>query len=108
MSVIRNQALKSKIMSAEDAAALIPNGANVGMSGFTGSGYPKVVPQALAKKMEAAREAGDAFRISVWTGASTGPELDGELAKADGEGEVSYRLLRGRGRLRADAALQPD
>ena len=89
MSVIRNQALKSKIMSAEDAAALIPNGANVGMSGFTGSGYPKVVPQALAKHMEAAREAGDPFRISVWTGASTGPELDGELAKADG---IEFRL----------------
>ena len=89
MSVIRNQALKSKVMSAEDAAALIPNGANVGMSGFTGSGYPKVVPQALAAKMEAAREAGDPFRISVWTGASTGPELDGELAKADG---IEFRL----------------
>lgn len=89
MSVIRNQALKSKIMSAEDAAALITNGANVGMSGFTGSGYPKVVPQALAKHMESAREAGDPFRISVWTGASTGPELDGELAKADG---IEFRL----------------
>ncbi|WP_409018400.1 acetyl-CoA hydrolase/transferase family protein [Brevundimonas vesicularis] len=89
MSVIRNQALKSKVMSAEDAAALIPNGANVGMSGFTGSGYPKAVPQALATKMEVAREAGDPFRISVWTGASTGPELDGELAKADG---IEFRL----------------
>jgi acyl-CoA hydrolase len=28
-------------MSAEDAAALIPAGANVGMSGFTSAGYPK-------------------------------------------------------------------
>ncbi|MEG2314444.1 acetyl-CoA hydrolase/transferase C-terminal domain-containing protein, partial [Brevundimonas sp.] len=89
MSVIRNQALKSKVMSAEDAAALIPNGANVGMSGFTGSGYPKAVPTALAAHMEAARNAGDPFRISVWTGASTGPELDGELAKADG---IEFRL----------------
>lgn len=89
MSVIRNQALKSKVMSAEDAAKLINHGANVGMSGFTGSGYPKVVPQALAARMEEAREAGDPFRISVWTGASTGPELDGELAKADG---IEFRL----------------
>ena len=89
MSVIRNQALKSKIMSAEDAASLIKHGANVGMSGFTGSGYPKAVPKALAGQMEAARNAGEPFRISVWTGASTGPELDGELAAADG---IEFRL----------------
>jgi len=89
MSVIRNQALKSKVMSAEDAAALIPNGANVGMSGFTGSGYPKAVPSALATRMTELREAGDPMRISVWTGASTGPELDGELAAADG---IEFRL----------------
>lgn len=36
---IRNPALHSRIMSAEQAAALIPHGANVGMSGFTGAGY---------------------------------------------------------------------
>ncbi|WP_292050739.1 MULTISPECIES: acetyl-CoA hydrolase/transferase family protein [unclassified Brevundimonas] len=89
MSVIRNQALKSKVMSAQDAAALIPNGANVGMSGFTGSGYPKAVPSALAARMTALREAGDPMRIKVWTGASTGPELDGELAAADG---IEFRL----------------
>ena len=89
MSVIRNQALKSKVMSAEDAAALIPNGANVGMSGFTGSGYPKAVPSALAARMTELREAGEPMRISVWTGASTGPELDGELAAADG---IEFRL----------------
>lgn len=89
MSVIRNRALQSKVMSAEDAAALIPNGANVGMSGFTGSGYPKAVPSALAARMTALREAGDPMRIKVWTGASTGPELDGELAAADG---IEFRL----------------
>jgi succinyl-CoA:acetate CoA-transferase len=42
-SRIRNLALRSKIMTAEQAAALIPKGANVGMSGFTGAGYPKEV-----------------------------------------------------------------
>ena len=31
-------------MPAEAAAALIPAGANVAMSGFTGAGYPKAVP----------------------------------------------------------------
>ncbi|TPE60625.1 acetyl-CoA hydrolase/transferase family protein [Sandaracinobacter neustonicus] len=76
-------------MSAEDAAALISNGTTVGMSGFTGSGYPKAVPLALAARIEAEHAAGNPFRVSVWTGASTGPELDGALAKADG---IEFRL----------------
>lgn len=76
--------LRSRIMSAEDAAALIPPGSNVGMSGFTGSGYPKAVPFALARRIEAAARSGEPFRIGVWTGASTAPELDGALAEADG------------------------
>jgi succinyl-CoA:acetate CoA-transferase len=71
-------------MSAEEAAALIPNGANVGMSGFTGAGYPKAVPHALARRIMDARLAGETFRIGVWTGASTAPELDGALAMVDG------------------------
>ncbi|PZU58726.1 MAG: propionyl-CoA--succinate CoA transferase [Brevundimonas sp.] len=89
MSRIRNPSLRSKVVSAEDAAALIPPGATVGMSGFTGSGYPKAVPPALATRIEAAHAAGDPFRVRVWTGASTGPELDGALAKADG---IEFRL----------------
>ncbi|HUO54172.1 MAG TPA: acetyl-CoA hydrolase/transferase family protein [Rhodoblastus sp.] len=81
---IRNPALRAKIMSAREAAALIPAGSNVGMSGFTGAGYPKEVPLALAERMNAAQGRGETFRISVWTGASTAPELDGALAKVDG------------------------
>ena len=88
-SRIRAAALQSKIMSAEDAAALIPPGSTVGMSGFTGSGYPKAVPMALAARIEAERAAGRPFRLKVWTGASTGPELDGALARADG---IEFRL----------------
>ena len=83
------KALQGKIMSAEQAAALISSGVNVGMSGFTGSGYPKAVPTALAKRIEEANSAGEKFRIGVWTGASTAPELDGALAKVDG---VEMRL----------------
>ena len=89
MSRVRNAALKSKIMSAQDAAALIPAGATVGMSGFTGSGYPKEVPMALAARIEAEHARGNPFRLKIWTGASTGPELDGALAKADG---IEFRL----------------
>jgi succinyl-CoA:acetate CoA-transferase len=76
--------LRSKVMSADEAAALVPHGANVGMSGFTGSGYPKAVPLALARRIEQAHGRGEPFRIGVWTGASTAPELDGALAKVDG------------------------
>lgn len=83
-SRIASPALRSKIMSADDAAALVPHGANVGMSGFTGSGHPKVVPLALARRIEQAHERGEQFRIGVWTGASTAPELDGALAEANG------------------------
>ena len=36
-----------RLQCADEAAALIPAGAHVGMSGFTGAGYPKAVPGAL-------------------------------------------------------------
>jgi len=81
--------LRDKLMSAEEAAALIPSGSTIGMSGFTGSGYPKSVPVALAARIEAEHAAGNPFRVRVWTGASTGPELDGALAKANG---IEFRL----------------
>ena len=86
---IQHPGLQTRIMSAEAAAELIPAGANVGMSGFTGAGYPKLVPGALARRMERLHAAGEAFQIGLWTGASTAPELDGVLAKAHG---VSMRL----------------
>jgi len=86
---IRNTALRAKLMPAEDAAALILPGSTIGMSGFTGSGYPKSVPMALARRIEAEHAAGKPFKVSIWTGASTGPELDGALAKADG---IEFRL----------------
>jgi len=89
MSRIDCESLRDRIMSAEDAAALITSGSTVGLSGFTGSGYPKAVPMALAARIEAEHAAGNPFRIRVWTGASTGPELDGALAKADG---IEFRL----------------
>jgi succinyl-CoA:acetate CoA-transferase len=71
-------------MPAEDAAAFITPGDHVGMSGFTGSGHPKAVPAALVRRVTDAAERGDRFAVSVWTGSSTAPELDGALAAADG------------------------
>ena len=62
-------------------AALIQPGETVAMSGFTGSGYPKAVPLALAARIEQAHAAGQSFQIKLMTGASTAPELDGALAQ---------------------------
>jgi succinyl-CoA:acetate CoA-transferase len=88
-SRIHNAALRGKIVSADEAAAFINPGDNVGVSGFTGSGHPKEVPQALARRIEAATARGETFRVGLWTGASTAPELDGALFKVNG---VSTRL----------------
>ncbi len=85
---IRNEALRGKVMSAHDAAALVQNGWNIGFSGFTGAGYPKEFPEALAAVIDAHHNKGEEFRVGVWTGASTAPELDGALARTGG---ISYR-----------------
>ncbi|MDR3323978.1 MAG: propionyl-CoA--succinate CoA transferase, partial [Zoogloeaceae bacterium] len=86
---ILNSQFRSKIVSADEAATFIHPGDNIGVSGFTGSGHPKAVPQALARRIEAATARGETFRVGVWTGASTAPELDGALAKVNG---ISMRL----------------
>ena len=84
VSRILHPGLRSRLMSADDAARLIHHGDHVGMSGFTGAGYPKLVPQALARHIQQQHDAGKEFRIGLWTGASTAPELDGALAKVGG------------------------
>jgi succinyl-CoA:acetate CoA-transferase len=84
LSRILHPAALRKVMSADEAAALISPGAHIGMSGFTGAGYPKAVPAALVSRIADARAEGDPFTVGVWTGASTAPELDGALAAVDG------------------------
>ncbi len=69
--------LSERVVSAEEAAALIPNGAVVGMSGFTRAGDAKVVPMALVERAKK-----EEFKIDVYTGASLGPEVDKYLAEA--------------------------
>ncbi|MDO6563790.1 acetyl-CoA hydrolase/transferase family protein [Amphritea sp. 1_MG-2023] len=81
--------LRKKIMSADEAVAFLQDRDTVGMSGFTGAGYPKSIPGALVKKAKALQDLGQKFRINLWTGASTAPELDGVLAEVDG---ISMRL----------------
>lgn len=71
-----------KFMSADEAARLIKNDDNVGFSGFTHAGCPKIVPTALAKFAEEEHAKGNPFKIGMFTGASTGDMLDGALARA--------------------------
>ena len=74
--------MKFPFISAEEAAELINNGDNLGFSGFTYSGIPKVVPGAIAAKARREHEAGREFKVNVFTGASTGDAVDGELSRA--------------------------
>jgi succinate CoA transferase len=71
------------ILTADEAAALIQHDEVIGFSGFTPAGAAKVIPTAIAAKARAEHTAGRDFQIGVITGASTGPSLDGELARAD-------------------------
>lgn len=69
-------------MTAAEAAALIKNGENIALSGFTPSGVAKAVTKELAKIAEAEHAAGREFQVGVFTGASTGQSTDGDLANA--------------------------
>jgi succinate CoA transferase len=71
-----------KMMTAEEAAALIKNDDIISMSGFTATGCPKAVPTALAARAEAEHAAGRPFKVGMYTGASTGDSADGKLSLA--------------------------
>ena len=82
---LRCPALAEKLCSAEDAARLIGDGMTVAVSGFTPSGCPKAVPEALARQV---REDGRRVRVRLLSGASTGGEIDTLLSQA---GALSFR-----------------
>jgi succinate CoA transferase len=75
-------------MTAAEAAALIKNGENIALSGFTPAGVAKAVTKELAKCAEAEHAAGREFQVGVFTGASTGQSTDGDLANAHA---IKYR-----------------
>ena len=84
---VRYPEFLSRVMTAQEAAGLIPHGVNVGMSGFTGAGYPKALPQAIAQRAKAEHAQGKPYKINVWTGASTAAECDGVMAEAHALGK---------------------
>ena len=87
------KSLADKIVSPQEAAALIVDGSVVGMSGFTRAGDAKVVPMALVERAQKEK-----FQIDVYTGASLGPEVDKYLAEAG--------VIRKRGPFQADAGIR--
>lgn len=79
---IRHAGLRDKVMSAEQAAEFVQNGMMLAITGFTGAGYPKALPTAIANKAKDLHAKGEKFSIGMVTGASTAPECDGVLAEA--------------------------
>lgn len=77
---LRNPKLFDKIVSPAEAATLIEDGMNVGVSGFTPSGYPKKTTIALAKAIKNGKKC----KVNIWSGASVGPEIEEELAAVGG------------------------
>ncbi len=86
-SRLRNKELFSKIVSPEEAAELITDGMNVGVGGFTPSGYPKKTTLALAEAVKKGKKC----KINIWSGASVGPEIEEALAEAGAiKGRMPY------------------
>ncbi|MBO3758850.1 acetyl-CoA hydrolase/transferase family protein [Ciceribacter sp. L1K22] len=74
---IRHKSLLDRVITADQAAAMIRDGMTVGMSGFTRAGEAKAVPLALAERART-----DPLKITLITGASLGNDLDRTLAEA--------------------------
>ncbi len=90
---VRRRDLMDRIVSADDAAAMIKDGMMVGMSGFTRAGEAKAVPMALAERAKT-----HPLQISLITGASLGNDLDKSLMEA--------HVLKRRMPFQADPALR--
>ncbi|MDX1960709.1 MAG: succinate CoA transferase [Leptospiraceae bacterium] len=76
-----NPFIQSKLISAEEVAEKMPLQCTIATSGFTPAGYPKVIPIAYAARIEKEKLAGKNPSFTLYTGASTGDELDGVLAR---------------------------
>ncbi len=79
LSRIRKKSLHSRIMQPEDTIPFFKNGMDLGWSGFTPVGYPKVVPLALADYVEANNLQGK-MRFNLFIGASIGQEVEDRWA----------------------------
>jgi succinyl-CoA:acetate CoA-transferase len=81
---IKNESLRDRVVSAEEAAAWIQDGMTLGLSGFTKAGDAKAVPLALVERAKT-----EPLKVNIFTGASLGADIDKILAEA---GIVNKRL----------------
>ena len=69
-------------LTAAEAAAMINDQDNIGLSGFTPNGVPKATFRELSKRAIAEHEAGRPFQVGILTGASTSQSIEGDMAAA--------------------------
>ncbi|KAJ3894512.1 acyl-CoA carboxylate CoA-transferase [Lentinula edodes] len=83
---VRRPAYLSKIANAEDLVPLFKNDDYIGWSGFTGVGYPKTLPTAIADHIESNNLQSDPAtkkKFNLFVGASVGPEVEDRWAALD-------------------------
>lgn len=83
---VRRPNLLNKLATAEDIAPLFKKGDYIGWSGFTGVGYPKMTPSAIADYAEKNNLQSDPktkLQFNLFVGASTGPETEDRWAALD-------------------------
>ncbi|HSR37057.1 MAG TPA: hypothetical protein VLL73_07720, partial [Desulfurivibrionaceae bacterium] len=79
---VQCKSLLNKVMSPEQTIDFFKNGMNLGWSGFTPAGYPKVVPIALAEHVEKNNLQGK-LKFNLFIGASVGAETENRWAIND-------------------------
>ena len=70
------------ILTAAEAAAMIHDGDNLALSGFTPNGNPKAIFHELSKRAVREHEAGKPFAVGIFTGASSCQSVEGDMAVA--------------------------
>ncbi len=81
-SRIERKSLLSKVKQPEELISMFQNGMNLGWSGFTPVGYPKVMPVVLADHVEKNNLQGK-LRFNLFIGASVGVETENRWASLD-------------------------
>lgn len=79
-SRVRRPSYLQKLAKAEDLIDLFPHNSYIGWSGFTGVGYPKKVPTALADHVEKNGLQGK-LKYNLFVGASSGSETENRWAR---------------------------
>ncbi|RMJ26530.1 acetyl-CoA hydrolase [Aspergillus sp. HF37] len=79
-SRVKRPSYLNKLAKPEDLIGHFPNGSYIGWSGFTGVGYPKKIPTALADHVEKNNLQGQ-LKYSLFVGASSGAETENRWAR---------------------------